>query len=871
MASTTTYLKDYTAYPFKLTSASLAFDLMEGKTTVRSILSFYRPDANEAPLVLDGVGLDLISLSIDREPLCESHYTQTDTGLIIPNVPNKFSLEIEVVICPEQNKALMGLYQSSGNYCTQCESHGFRRITYFPDRPDVMTRFTVSMTADKAQFPYLLSNGNLVEEKDLGGGIHYAKWVDPSLKPCYLFALVAGDFDLIEDTFVTMEERSVALKLFLEKGFKSQGHYAMQALKRAMHWDETVYGLAYDLDTFMTVAVSDFNFGAMENKGLNVFNTKYILAKPETATDRDYLAIEAVVGHEYFHNWSGDRVTCRDWFQITLKEGLTVFRDQSFTADMTSAAVQRIDAVNIIRNVQFLEDAGPMAHPIQPQSYIEMNNFYTVTVYNKGAEIIRMIQTLLGKKTFFEAMTLYFSRHDGQAVTTEDFIRCMEDASGKELTQFRRWYVQAGTPTVTVTDHYDADAEAYTLKVKQHTSPSADGSPKENFHIPLAMGMLSASGETMPLYLKGDRVSEESTMVLNITEAEQTFTFLSVKEKPLPSLLRYFSAPVTLHYNYSDSDLMFLMQHDSDAFNRWDAAQALFKRLLLAQVERFKSDQACSVPSAFVDAFKYVLENEVDCELAALSLTLPSEKYLTQFSNEIDAIHAAREGVRLALSLALSDVLYDTYTRLHDSAPYTYDNQSVGKRRLKNTCLAYLLMQEKHSDLAVQQFEGADNMTDKWQALIALNQQAGSARDTALKNFYSTYACEPLVIDKWFAVQASASFPDTLACVKALLAHAAYQPKNPNSVRALVGSFAQNLSCFHQADGSGYAFVAEQVVLVDQFNGMLAARLVAPLTQFQWFDLPRQVLMKEALNNIIAQANCSADVKEVVEKALANG
>jgi len=870
----TIYLKDYQPYPFVLNQVELFFTLEDHCTEVQSILSFSRKaEFPKHALFLHGDEVTLRSIALNGKILASTEYQLSAEGLEISNVPDEFTLALTVQIDPKNNTQLMGLYKTGTAFCTQCEAHGFRRITFFPDRPDVMTRFTVTINADRKHYPYLLSNGNLLERKELPNGWHQVKWQDPSLKPCYLFALVAGDFDILEDRFITMSGRNVDLQLFVEKGYRDQGVWAMASLKRAMKWDEETFGREYDLDIFMTVAVFDFNFGAMENKGLNIFNAKYILAKSATATDRDYILIEEVVAHEYFHNWSGDRVTCRDWFQLTLKEGLTVFRDQSFTADMTSRAVKRIEDANVIRDNQFLQDAGPMAHPIQPQFYMEVNNFYTVTVYNKGAEVIRMVQTILGKKTFRKAMDLYFSRHDGQAVTTEDFIKCMEDASGIDLSQFRRWYVQAGTPVLEINDEFDIEDNEYHLHIKQSCAATADHSPKEPFMIPLAVGLLNRMGQDIPLQLKGESTVAENTKVLWVTAPEQTFTFINVTENPTPSLLRNFSAPVKVQYAYSAAQLSWLMVNDRDAFNRWDAGQELAKRILLGLADDVQQKRDLTLNPLLVKAFRTIIESEKDLSLAALNLTLPSESYLLQQMTifDPDVVHQAREFARQQLAKELRDVWQKTYSELNDGKPYEYNTLRVGRRALKNLILSYLLKNEEPEwyRQAYEQFTQADNMTDTMGALIALNNFDCLERGAALAEFYDKWADDPLVVDKWLSLQASSFLPDTLTHVKALLNHPAYHAKNPNKIRALIGTFSTNFYLLHQLNGEGYRFLAEQVIIVDKINSMTAARLVAPLIQWQKFDAQRQQLMQAELKRILATPELSKDVYEVVSKALA--
>ncbi|MCB1827418.1 MAG: aminopeptidase N, partial [Coxiellaceae bacterium] len=685
----TIYLKDYEVPDFEVEKVFLHFDLHENETQVKSVLHLHRNPKSKyqkAPLVLNGQAMVLRSVSIDGQALSDADYVVDDATLTISEVPDNFILETEVTIKPQENKSLSGLYKSRNNFCTQCEAQGFRRITYFFDRPDVMTQFTTTITADKDQYPYLLSNGNLIEEKEVDGR-RWVRWEDPSLKPCYLFALVAGDFDLLTDTFKTMSGRDVDLKLYLEKGFADQGAYALEALKRSMRWDEETWGREYDLDIYMIVAVSDFNMGAMENKGLNIFNTKYVLAKPATATDQDYVNIEVVIGHEYFHNWSGNRVTCRDWFQITLKEGLTVFRDQSFSQDMTSPAVARIPEVNVMRNQQFAEDASPMSHPIRTDSYIEINNFYTLTVYRKGAEVIRMVQTLITPPEFRKGLDLYFERHDGQAVTTEDFIQAMEDASGKDLTQFKRWYSQAGTPVLDVDGSYDEKKKTFTLTVKQFTLPTPGQKKKRPLHMPLSIGLIGSACSDMSTRLKGEKKAVEGTRVLEITKPKHKFVFVDVENKPVPSLLRNFSAPVKCFYPYNNDELAWLLQCDSDAFARWDAGQKLAANVILAAAEQYQKNESMVMSDLLPNVFKKLLERlEGDLNLLSKLLVLPSENYLlSQMADpNVEAVYMAREFVKLQVGERLHDLLKKTYDHCHDASAYQYNVDAMGRRALKN-------------------------------------------------------------------------------------------------------------------------------------------------------------------------------------------
>lgn len=872
-----TYLNDYRQCDFQIDSAALTVDLNEASTCVKAKLHVKRDPAAEkqAPLVLDGEEMVLKAVTLNGQLLTPEQYQIAPTSLTIPNVTDDFILETEVVIKPQENTRLSGLYKTNGNFCTQCESHGFRRITYFLDRPDVLTRFTTTISADKAQYPVLLSNGNLTAQGDLPQGRHWSTWEDPTLKPAYLYALVAGNLDQINDTFTTQSGRHIQLYAYVEYGKRDQAEYAMECLKQAMRWDEEKYGREYDLDIFMIVGVSDFNFGAMENKGLNIFNDKYILAKAETATDTDFIDIKNVIGHEYFHNWSGNRVTVRDWFQITLKEGLTVFRDQQFTAEKTFPVAKRIQEARNIRNLQFVQDAGPMAHPIYPDSYIEINNFYTVTVYEKGAEVIRMLHTLLGEDVFRRAMDLYFSRHDGHPATTKDFLQAMQDASGLDLDQFWRWYKQAGTPTLSITDDYDAAQKTYTLTLEQSCPPTPGQAEKQPFHIPLALGLLNTRGEDMPLQLADEeQATKAGTRVFSIKNTRDVLRFINVTEKPVPSLLRHFSAPVKLKYPYSDDDYLFLMAHDSDLFNRWDAGQQLATRILLAMVHDVQQQRNLVAPQHFLNALATLFaDRQVDEAVLAEMLTLPAESYLLEQMavQDVDAVHTAREWLRKQIALTLRDAFVNYYQQHRAVTPYQLDPASIGKRRLKNVVLAYLACLEdaKINHDCLQQFQQANNMTDTMGALNALNNVDCPERQQALAAFYQRWQDQPLVVHKWFILQAQSTLPGTLAVVKSLTQHPAFDFKNPNGVRSLIGAFCNgNPVAFHVETGEGYVFLADHVLKIDAINPQLAARLVEPLIHWKKFSQHAQALMKAQLERILATKPLSNDVYEVVSKSL---
>ena len=873
----TTYLKDYAPPAYRLPAIDLRFELGEEFTTVRSRLRVERADAApvDTPLVLDGQELELLVLELDGVPLAVERYRVEADRLTLFAPPPAFELTVVTRIRPQDNASLEGLYQSSGNFCTQCEAEGFRKITYFLDRPDVMAVFTTTLVADPARYPVLLSNGNPVGGGELDDGRHWAAWHDPFPKPCYLFALVAGHLQHIEDTFVTRSGRAVKLRIYVEPENLDQCGHAMVSLKQAMAWDEERFGLEYDLDLYQIVAVGDFNMGAMENKGLNIFNTKYVLAKPETATDADYQGILGVIGHEYFHNWTGNRVTCRDWFQLSLKEGLTVFRDQEFSSDLGSRGVKRIEDVRMLRGSQFPQDAGPMAHPVRPDSYIEINNFYTVTVYNKGAELIRMIETLLGRDGFRRGMDLYFQRHDGQAVTCDDFVAAMADANDFDPSQFKRWYHQAGTPELTFSDDYDAAACVYTLTVRQSCPPTPDQPGKEPFHIPLALGLLDATGRDLPLQLAGERESRGTTRVLELREPEHSFHFVNIPARPVPSLLRGFSAPVKLNGAESDADLRFRLARDSDDFNRWDAGQTLAVRAILTLIEDRRQGRAWTLPESFSAAFGQALESGADPALLALVLTLPGETYLAEQMEvvDVDGIHAARLFVQRTLAQRLREVLLTTYESLHADGRngYRADATAIGRRALKNVCLEYLMQLEEDRplELCLRQFHVAGNMTDQLGALSPLANHDGPERPTALTAFYDRWRREALVLDKWLALQATSCLPGTLDVVKRLMAHEAFNLRNPNKVRALIGAFCQaNPVHFHARDGSGYTFLADQVLALNAFNPQIAARLIAAFTRWRKFDPARQQGMRDQLERILAASGLSPDVYEIAAKSL---
>ena len=869
-----TRLQDYAPPAFHIEQVKLRFVLGEDATDVHSTLTMRRRSPGTGALVLCGHDVALVSVRLDGRNLDPNEYILEPDTLTIHATPQRFTLDIHTRIHPETNTSLMGLYKSGGNFCTQCEAEGFRKITYYLDRPDVLAGYTTTIEADKIRYPYLLSNGNLVDSGDLVGGRHFATWQDPFPKPSYLFALVAGDLARVEDHFCTHLGRRVALHFFVERHNIDKCAHAIESLKRAMRWDEDVYGREYDLDVYMIVAVDDFNMGAMENKGLNVFKSKYVLANPDTATDGDFQAIESIIGHEYFHNWSGNRVTCRDWFQLSLKEGFTVFRDQEFSADMHSCGVKRIADVNYLRNYQFREDAGPTSHPVRPASYLEINNFYTSTVYQKGAEVVRMIHTLLGAETFRRGTDLYFSRFDGQAVTTDDFVAVMEEVSGQDLTQFKRWYSQAGTPELKVRGHYDAALRRYTLDVTQRIPPTPGQPHKEPMHIPVRLALLNSEGRALPLKLDRELAPQGTERVVSLTQAEERFVFTDIDERPTPSILRGFSAPVKLDANLADADLYFLMAHDSDPFNRWEAGQRIVVKLLLNLVQAQQRGEALVVDAAFVEAFRRTLTDEtLDPALAAQALSLPSEAYVGEFMEVIDpdAIHMACCHLRRHVALDLADALWAVMARCRDDGPYQIDAASVGRRQFKNLCLSYLmeLQPPRATAYCMAQFERAANMTDVMAALTFLANTACSEREVALQVFHDRWHHDPIVMDKWLVVQATSRLPSVLEQVKALTAHPVFNIKNPNRVRSLIGSFCSaNAVNFHRGDGAGYAFLADHVIALDPINPQVAARLSHAFGLWRRYDAPRQAMMQRELERIAAVPGLSRDVYEIVSSTL---
>ncbi|HME29752.1 MAG TPA: aminopeptidase N [Pseudolabrys sp.] len=869
-------LKDYRPPDWLVQTVSLDVSLHPTAARVRARLAL-KPNSKaiSAPLILDGDGLSLVSLKLNGTILPPDNYAATSDSLTIPQPPNSpFTLEIETVVDPSANTQLSGLYRSNGTYCTQCEAEGFRRITYFPDRPDVMAIYTTRIEADKKEAPVLLSNGNLVESGEKRGGRHFVVWHDPHPKPSYLFALVGGDLTYVEDRFRTMSGRNVTLRIYVEHGKENRTAYAMDSLKRAMRWDEEVYGREYDLDIFMIVAVSDFNMGAMENKGLNIFNDKYVLASADTATDADFAHIEAVIAHEYFHNWTGNRITCRDWFQLCLKEGLTVFRDQEFSSDMRSRAVKRIADVRSLRATQFIEDAGPLAHSVRPETYKEINNFYTTTVYEKGAELVRMVRTLIGPENFRAGMNLYFARHDGEAATVEQFIRCFADASKRDLTQFMRWYSQAGTPEVTVNSRFDAARKTYLLECKQVVPPTPGQPVKEPMVIPLSLGLVGKDGSDMPLKLSTGEPINEGVVVL--TKQTGLFEVVNVDERPVLSINRGFSAPVQVISNLNADDLAFLASHDADPFNRWQALQTISMRLLIDNVHASRSGRAMRNEDRLMAALASVLNDAaLEPAFVALALVPPGETDIArEIGREIDpdSIFHARSALRAAIGERLSRPLTMVYSRLGLAGGYSPDAKSAGRRALRNVAIDLLAATGKSTDIAraYRQYATADNMTDRMAALATLSLHDVVERQRALDDFYTRYASDALVVDKWFSLQATIPEPGTLEKVRSLTTHPAFSLANPNRVRALIGAFAQgNATQFNRADGAGYEFIADTVLALDPKNPQVSARLATAFRTWRMLERGRQAQAEAALTRIKATPGLSRDLADIVERALA--
>ena len=856
----TIYLEDYKPYPFKVESLHLNFDIHEGHTIVTASSLIDRLDRDAKEIFLNGERLDLVEVKVDGETIKD--YTKTDTALRVPVPSDKFRLEITTKIKPEENTRLEGLYKSGDTYCTQCEAEGFRGITYYPDRPDVLTVFTVRIEASE-EYPVLLSNGNKVSEGTLEDGRHYVEWHDPFPKPCYLFALVAGDLTHIHDTFTNASGKVIDLYIYVRPGDENQCEHAMESLKKSMKWDEDVYGLEYEHDMFNIVAVSDFNMGAMENTSLNIFNTALVLAAQDTATDADFTRVESVIAHEYFHNWSGNRVTCRDWFQLSLKEGLTVFRDQEFSSDMNSRDVQRIDDVTQLRRLQFPEDAGPMAHPIRPESFIEINNFYTMTVYEKGAEVIRMIRTIVGEENYRKGTDVYFSRHDGQAVTCDDWVTAIEDGSEKDLTIFKRWYSQAGTPIVTFKGEYDADEKKYTVHLSQETKPTPGQEAKKDLHIPVAVGLLGKDGQDLI-----------DTQILHLAEKQKSFVIENIAEEPVPSVLRNFSAPVILKTDLSDEDLTFLMLNDSDGFNAWEAGQQLYLSVLNRMIDTSSRDVPDSLIATIGQLIEKGFEADTDKALLARTLTLPSIGFIGQQRDIIDpnAIYKARQAMLAAIKRSHRKSMDRLYAKLTESdGEFEITPEAMGKRALRNVLLNILTATHGTgcAKLSKSHFDSADNMTDRVAALSVLADINQPQREEAFETFYERYQDYPLVVDKYFSLQASAVRKDIIDHLKELREHDDFNIKNPNRVRSLYAAFAMNNPVgFHAPDGSGYEFLTDAIIELNAINPQIASRLLTPLREWKRYTADRQEKMKASLERILTTKDLSPDVFEIASKSL---
>ena len=861
------YLKDYQPHPFSIERTDLQFFLGEDDTRVLSKLQLRRQGGDDSvALTLDGVDLELVELQMDGRRLLENEYEVTPESLTITSVPDRFELRCEVKIDPAANTRLEGLYLSNGNFCTQCEAEGFRHITYYIDRPDVMSVFSTEVHAPKTGFPVLLSNGNCVDSGE-NEVEHWVRWEDPYPKPSYLFALVAGDLACIEGEFTTVSQRKVKLRIYTEHHNREKCGHALQSLQKAMQWDEEVYGLEYDLDLFMIVAVDDFNMGAMENKGLNVFNTRYVLANSLTATDDDYLAIEAVIAHEYFHNWTGNRVTCRDWFQLSLKEGLTVFRDQEFSADMTSRAIQRIGDVRVLRNHQFPEDAGPMSHPIRPASYQEINNFYTATVYNKGAEVVRMIHCLLGRENFRKGMDLYFERHDGQAVTTDDFRLAMEDASAIDLQQFQRWYEQSGTPRIDIKREYDAESQSLALRITQQAGRTR-GEDNLSFHMPMRIALFDPLGQ--PITLDGEGNFEQ---IVDIRDPETLLRYEKVPQQAMVSAFRGFSAPVILQTDLLDEELARLMVCDSDSFNRWEAGQQLASRVMLKMLQLDEDKwQACLQP--LLESFgKMLAASSPDRALLAEMMVLPGEKYIAEMLEPVDIhrIRSVREFAKLEIAAAHEQLILHHYQNSADSGTYQVNPDAVARRRLKNTCLSYLMQsgKDEYLEKCRAQFDSANNMTEQMGCLLAVVHHRHSIRDQIVSRFYDQWQDTALVVDKWFATLGSSYIENSLEAIRPMFDHPAYSLRNPNRARSLLGAMIANSSAFHQADGEGYRFAAEKILALDAINPQVAARLANAFVHWRKLVPQQSGLMKRQIETMLASSGLSSDLSELLTTSLA--
>lgn len=846
----TIYLKDYKIPPYKVKHVDLDFKIYNGHAIVTGTTQYIRNPGSTDPLLLNGEDVELQSVKLNGADIA---YEAGHNSITVKPAVDEFTLEIVTKIEPEKNTMLMGLYKSGTTYCTQCESEGFRRMTYYQDRPDVMSTFRVRLETDKS-FPVQLSNGNLIEQGDAAGNRHYTIWDDPTPKPCYLFAIVAGDLARVEDAFTTMSGRKVDLFIYVKKGDEPQCGHAMRSLQKSMKWDEDVYGREYQYDLFNIVAISDYNMGAMENTSLNIFNTALVLAHPDTATDADFIRVEAVIAHEYFHNWSGNRVTCRDWFQLSLKEGLTVYRENAFAGDMNSKTIQRIDDVQSLRRMQFPEDAGPLAHPIRPDNYMEISNFYTMTVYEKGAEVIGMFHTLLGDKTYRKATDLYFDRFDGMAVTTDDWVQCMEDASGLDLSQFKLWYSQAGTPEIDAKGHYDEKAKTYTLTLTQHVPPTPGQPLKKPMHMPISVGLVGPNGDDLI-----------GTQILQLTEGAQQFTFENIGSKPVPSILRNFSAPVKLTTDLTDEDLQFLMVHDSDGFNRWEAGQAYSMRVINNVIDGGEID--VGLLESLENLLDQALQGKGDKALLARALTLPDIQIIAQTRDIVDpdAIYKARESVKRALLGRAKEKIVSIYKKNMENGPYNVDSKSMAKRSLKNVMLDYIA----DPVLAGIQYASATNMTDRVGALSILKDHEGGEKDAAFADFYNRFKTYPLVVDKWFALQSGAVNDSVAGNIRKLISHPDFTLLNPNRARSVYGAFSMNNPVgFHRADGSGYMLLKDAVISLNTLNPQIASRLLTPLREWRRYTPDRQAKMKAVLEDVLKQEKLSPDVFEIVSKSL---
>lgn len=866
----TIYLKDYLQPDYRIVTTHLTFHLGDNETLVDGRFEVVQTDGakTDAALLLDGAELELRSILIDGEPVDKSRLTFGNETLSIADVPTSFVLETRVAIDPENNTSLEGLYRSSTMFCTQCEAQGFRKITYYIDRPDNLATFTTVIIADGATFPVALSNGNLISEEPLDNGLVKTTWEDPYPKPSYLFALVAGDLQYIEDQYTTTSGRNVTLRIYVEEQNITKCDHAMLALKQSMEWDEKRFNLEYDLDIYMIVAVNDFNFGAMENKGLNIFNSKYVLARIDTATDADFEGIQGVVGHEYFHNWTGNRVTCRDWFQLSLKEGLTVFRDQEFSADLNSRSIKRIDDVNQLRTFQFPEDAGPMSHPIRPSSYIEINNFYTVTIYEKGAEVIRMLHTILGEEGFQKGVALYFERHDGQAATTDDWLRAMEDANGLKLTQFQNWYSQSGTPVVDVDWSHNQTEGTWTFNARQSCPPTPGQTDKENFVIPIRFALLNELGEKLDLILDGVDLGKTTTLMLD-TETK-SWTFSDIPSNAVPSVLRDFSAPIRLNSAWTAGELAHIVAYDDDGFSSWEAAQTLMRRAIL---DRVTNAESVILDDTLANALQVMLDKDHDPALQAAIITLPSLTILGDQMSvvDIDGLNKARRAMRTAIAHRLKDTLAKIYNRHFSTDDYRFEASEVARRRLVNAALFYLVASDDDTwvDKAVYQIQVASNMTDVMAGMKALSLTNSEHFERELSAFYAKWKDDQLVIDKWFSLQATADTDDVLARIQNLLEHQAFNRKNPNRVRSLLSALTlMNPAAFHAESGQGYRIVADEVLTLNEINPQVAARLVRAFLSWRRYDSGRQALIRENLERIVAAPNLSKDVYEIAAKSL---